>query len=231
MSWCGYGRHLCWWRYGRARENGAGWGRCCWADWRGWVAYVPSLSWVRHSSRVINGARGEEWMGWGIELMGWGAVLGLAIYCAAYVAGWALFVSTVGRPRWELLLKPGVSLMRGSAEALRVSGLAALAWVALEWVRGWMFSGFGWNGLGVALHENKILIQAAGPGGRGGVVLFAHAALRDGAADGLARGGGSAGRSRSAAAAGSGGGGLSTGCPAGLWRGVATVGLHRWARS
>jgi apolipoprotein N-acyltransferase len=127
----------------------------------GMAAYLPSLSWVRHSSRVINGARGEEWMGWGIELMGWGAAVGLAFYCAAFVAGWALFVSTVGRPRWALLLKPGVSLLRGSAEALRVSGLAALAWVALEWVRGWLFTGFGWNGLGVALHENKVMIQAA----------------------------------------------------------------------
>jgi apolipoprotein N-acyltransferase len=30
-----------------------------------------------------------------------------------------------------------------------------------EWVRGWLFSGFGWNGLGVALHQNLAMIQAA----------------------------------------------------------------------
>ncbi len=31
--------------------------------------------------------------------------------------------------------------------------ILAAAWTALEWVRGWMFSGWGWNGLGVALHK------------------------------------------------------------------------------
>ena len=39
--------------------------------------------------------------------------------------------------------------------------LAASAWVALEWIRGWLFGGFGWNGLGVALHAQWPLIQIA----------------------------------------------------------------------
>ena len=33
--------------------------------------------------------------------------------------------------------------------------LGASAWVVQEWVRGWLFSGFGWNGLGVALHARS----------------------------------------------------------------------------
>src|SRR5581483_5829950 len=37
----------------------------------------------------------------------------------------------------------------------------ACAWVTLEWVRGWLFSGFGWNGLGVALHGDLPMIQIA----------------------------------------------------------------------
>ena len=32
---------------------------------------------------------------------------------------------------------------------------------ALEWVRGWMLSGFGWNGLAVALHRDLPMIQIA----------------------------------------------------------------------
>ncbi len=48
--------------------------------------------------------------------------------------------------------------------SLRNLGLAfilACAWTALEWVRGWMFSGWGWNGLGVALHGILPIIQIA----------------------------------------------------------------------
>ncbi|MCB1227365.1 MAG: hypothetical protein KDK99_16225, partial [Verrucomicrobiales bacterium] len=33
----------------------------------GWIAglafFLPNLAWVRHSSRVIHGAQGSEWMG------------------------------------------------------------------------------------------------------------------------------------------------------------------------
>ncbi len=53
----------------------------------------------------------------------------------------------------------------------------ASAWTALEWVRGWMFSGWGWNGLGVALHKILPLIQVAeftGVAGLSFVVAFAN---------------------------------------------------------
>src|ERR1041385_9009656 len=35
------------------------------------------------------------------------------------------------------------------------------AWTTLEWLRSWVFSGFGWKGLGVALHDTWPLIQIA----------------------------------------------------------------------
>ena len=53
----------------------------------------------------------------------------------------------------------------------------AAAWAALEWVRGWMFTGWGWNGLGVALHNLLPVIQIAeftGVGGVSFVVAFAN---------------------------------------------------------
>lgn len=31
----------------------------------GLAFFVPNLAWIRHSSRVIHGAVGNEWMGWG----------------------------------------------------------------------------------------------------------------------------------------------------------------------
>jgi apolipoprotein N-acyltransferase len=43
---------------------------------------------------------------------------------------------------------------------LLACGVAA-GWTALEWLRGWVFSGWGWNGLGVALYQNRPLIQIA----------------------------------------------------------------------
>jgi apolipoprotein N-acyltransferase len=34
-------------------------------------------------------------------------------------------------------------------------------WAGLEWLRGWLFTGFGWNSLGVAFHETPVIAQSA----------------------------------------------------------------------
>lgn len=141
--------------------------------WRGFrLAYVaglaffiPNLNWVRHSSRVISGASDNTWMGWGPELMGIGAVGGLALYISLYWGIWGAFAATIGRPR----ISPEGNTTSGdtgklfsvSLESLRSAFLCAAAWVACEWLRGIVFTGFGWNGLGVALWNMKILIQSA----------------------------------------------------------------------
>src|SRR5439155_8556140 len=44
---------------------------------------------------------------------------------------------------------------------LLAASVAASAWATHEWTRGWLFSGFGWNGLGVALHAEWPMIQVA----------------------------------------------------------------------
>ena len=79
-----------------------------------------------------------------------GLSLLLSAYLGLYFAFWSWFVG---------LIKPRSFL--GSARNLIIGFLAASAWVAQEWIRGWLFSGFGWNGLGVALHANWELIQVA----------------------------------------------------------------------
>jgi apolipoprotein N-acyltransferase len=64
-----------------------------------------------------------------------------------------------------------------STSNLRLAFLLASAWVAHEWIRGWLFSGFGWNGLGVALHANWPLIQITeftGVAGLSFVIAFAN---------------------------------------------------------
>jgi apolipoprotein N-acyltransferase len=53
----------------------------------------------------------------------------------------------------------------------------AAAWAALEWIRGWMFSGWGWNGLGVPLHNILPIIQIAeysGVAGLSFLVVFGN---------------------------------------------------------
>ncbi len=132
--------------------------------WRGYLAglafFLPNLFWVRHSSRVIGGAYDDSWVGWGPELLGMGAVIGLSGYCALYFGLWAWFTHRFARPRMKTLTK---DTWQGSMlHSLTCAFLAAAAWVACEWLRSTtVFTGFGWNGLGVAMHRNLVLIQAA----------------------------------------------------------------------
>lgn len=74
----------------------------------------------------------------------------LSIYLAVHFAFWGWFIG---------LLKPRT--FTASWRNLLVAFLAACAWATNEWIRGWLFGGFGWNGLGVALHAQFPLIQAA----------------------------------------------------------------------
>jgi apolipoprotein N-acyltransferase len=64
-----------------------------------------------------------------------------------------------------------------STNNLRLAFILAAAWTTLEWLRGWVFSGFGWNGLGVALHDYWPLIQITeltGVTGLSFVIVFAN---------------------------------------------------------
>ena len=68
---------------------------------------------------------------------------------------WTWFLDAVLVPPGEARSFPN------SWRNLATAALGASAWVALEWVRGWLFGGFGWNGLGVALHRDLAMIQIA----------------------------------------------------------------------
>jgi len=80
----------------------------------------------------------------------YGLPLLLGAYLALYPAAWAWIFA---------LMKPGTQV--NSWLNLATGALAASTWTALEWVRGWFLSGFGWNGLGVALHRDLQVIQIA----------------------------------------------------------------------
>ncbi len=82
-----------------------------------------------------------------------GLPLLLSLVLGLYIAFWAWFIS------W--LPTRDADAFRSSRRNLAIGVLAACAWVVQEWVRGWLFSGFGWNGLGIALYKNLPMIQIA----------------------------------------------------------------------
>jgi len=103
------------------------------------------------------------------------AYLSLPFYLALYPGLWGLFMHYVGTPRQ----KPGVerSIWLSSASNLRIALVAAAGWTATEWLRGTVFSGFGWNGLGVSLHTNLPMLQLTdliGVGGLSFLIVLAN---------------------------------------------------------
>ena len=115
----------------------------------------------------------------------------MPFYMGLYFAVWGSFMATVAKP-WagQPALAPtgGISAARSVLRApapastsallrsrwnLWFAFLGAAAWVGLEWVRGWMFSGFGWNDLGVGLHRQVPFLQVAEWTGVGGVSFLA----------------------------------------------------------
>jgi apolipoprotein N-acyltransferase len=126
-----------------------------------------------------------------VTVLGWFV---LQFYMAIYFAIWACFCDLL-RPRaskrqaraaskWGRMLAqarstavPAQSPWTKSTSNLRLAFILAAAWTTLEWLRGWVFSGFGWNGLGVALHDKWPMIQITeftGVAGLSFLVVFAN---------------------------------------------------------
>ena len=128
-----------------------------------------------------------------VTILGWFV---LQFYMAIYFALWAWFCGLL-RPRearrqlsagkWDQMLaeaRSPAALPRSpwtkSTNNLLLAFLLAAAWTTQEWLRGWVFSGWGWNGLGVALHDTWPLIQIAeftGVAGLSFMVAFANVIL------------------------------------------------------
>jgi apolipoprotein N-acyltransferase len=125
-----------------------------------------------------------------VTILGWFV---LQFYMAIYLAIWAWFCGLMrpkpkpiraGASKWDQMLSqartsatPAQSPWTNSTNNLRLALVLAAAWTTLEWMRGWVFSGFGWNGLGIALHDNWPLIQIAeltGVSGLSFLVAFAN---------------------------------------------------------
>ena len=116
----------------------------------GTVSFLLSLFWITTVT----------WPGWVL----------LSLVVGLYPAFWAMFAALVLRPMGEGPENKDFSVAwLGSFRNLTVALLAAAAWVASEWLRGTLFSGFGWNPLAVSLRNSIPLIQIAGITGAAGL--------------------------------------------------------------
>ncbi|HEY1769569.1 MAG TPA: apolipoprotein N-acyltransferase [Chthoniobacterales bacterium] len=173
--------------------------------WMCWIALTPLLAaiWFSGEGKKRRGARDLAlgyvagliffWAAFSwLQTVTWLGLILLSPYMAIYFALWGWLAGLV-RPRKLVLYSlgeeragfaplPGESTAArspwlSSARNLGLAVILASGWTALDWVRGWMFSGWGWNGLGVALHNVLPIIQIAewtGVAGLSFVVVFAN---------------------------------------------------------
>lgn len=137
-----------------------------------WVSIAPLLAAVWSLTGRHAGWKGFA-LGWltgaithGFQLS-WLSVVSplgagvLPAYLGLFWGAFGAFAATWGRPE---RFAPGKPLV--------VALVTASMWAFLEWLRGWLFTGFGWNGLGVGLHGNPVFAQAADILGIAGLSLF-----------------------------------------------------------
>ena len=102
-----------------------------------------------------------------------GALIGFVAGVAFFAVSlrWLTALTPVG---WAVLsvLLAGYLALAGAVAAVLLEradpgsrAAVPAAWIAIEWMRGWLFSGFGWGALGYALAPSPRFIQLAALGG------------------------------------------------------------------
>ena len=126
-----------------------------------WVALVPLLAalWSVEGKRPAWKGFGLGWLAGTVSCLiqfNWlsvvsplGAVV-LPLYLGVFWGVFGAFAASIGQPG-----------NGGALASLRTAFCHAACWAGLEWLRGWLFTGFGWNGLGVAFHETPLIAQSA----------------------------------------------------------------------
>lgn len=91
-----------------------------------------------------------------LSTVSWLGPIVLAGYLALFFGAFGAFAATLGNP-WNRAEEISESPFR----SLFTAFTHATVWAGLEWLRGWLFTGFGWNGLGIAFHDTLVISQAA----------------------------------------------------------------------
>lgn len=91
-----------------------------------------------------------------LSTVSWLGPIILAGYLALYFGAFGAFAATIGNP-WHPREGASETPLRSILNAFT----HASVWAGLEVARGWVFTGFSWNGLGVAFHDSLVISQAA----------------------------------------------------------------------
>ena len=142
-----------------------------WLVW-GWMWILLPLLWTTKSEKKRRAGFGIGFlsgmgfwlinMKWLWSVTGLGAVV-IAGYLALYFGIFGAFAANTANP-WRKKHEVATDISARFREMWRSLGIAAMLggwWCGMEWIRGWFLTGFGWNGLGVAFHNNLILAQNA----------------------------------------------------------------------
>ena len=126
----------------------------------GWIGLVPLMLVSRSRDKM-------GWLYWGAGFLFWlitinwvrhVTYLGMVVLCAYLGLYWMLWGWLW--QRWYCRHSQW-----GSWQNLRLAFWAATGWVALDWVRGVLFSGFPWNRLGISQYRQLPFVQLASLGG------------------------------------------------------------------
>jgi len=95
-----------------------------------------------------------HWFG----VVSWLAAVIVPLYLALYWAAFGAFVTVWCQPQDETVERDTLDRILHS---LRIAFCTAAVWAGLEWLRSWLFTGFGWNPIGVAFHQTPVMAQSA----------------------------------------------------------------------
>ena len=152
-----------------------------------WLALAPMLIalWSVRGKRA--GLRGFL-LGWAAGALSFGLQLWwisvvsslgamvMAVYLGLFWGLFGWFAATIGNPwrerdtaatdpraerRARMMSVDAPGKTSAARASLRTAFCHGAVWAGLEWLRSWLFTGFGWNGLGVAFHETLVMAQAA----------------------------------------------------------------------
>lgn len=136
-----------------------------------WIALVPLVValWRPAVKRAGLKAAGLGWLtgmvcfaiqlSW-LNTVSWLGALVLPAYLACYPAAFAWFSATLGNPFREGQ-ETETNTRRVVVRSLGFASRNAAVWAGLELLRGWVITGFNWNGLGVAFHDFPLMAQGA----------------------------------------------------------------------
>jgi len=169
-----------------------------------WVALLPLLVVLWSVKGKRPGFHGFLWgwlagtvscaiQFWWLGIVSLLGVVVLPLYLGLFWGAFGAFAAKLANPWREPERAGGAECLR----SLRLAFCHGAVWAGLEWLRGWLFTGFGWNGLGVAFHQTLTMAQAADVFGVAGlsmllvffqsVLVQAGARMMRGARDGVKR--------------------------------------------